>query len=83
MGFSLKEFCNSYDELHAIVVGIFWPIFLWPFLLKRPSDPEDEFLSLVRKEPHYIGIGLATQLILLLGATYFIIKRTPRQRGGV
>lgn len=82
MGFSVKEFCNSYDELHAIVVGVFWPIFLWPILLKRPSDPEDEFLSLVRKEPHYIGVGLAIQTTLLVGAAY-LLTRTPRQRGGV
>ena len=75
----LKEFCSTHEELHAFELGLFFPIFLWPFLLAF-THKDGELHSLVKEEPHYIAFGTALRTLLAL---FLFRRKAPRQQGGV
>jgi len=65
---NLRCFCDTDHEWHAILCGLFFPFWLWPFILKWGSGL---LITLIDDEPHYVGLGMALRLgifILLLGA---------------
>ena len=67
------QFCRhddgtfDYDELHAILCGFFFPLWLWPFVL-RWSD--GLLIGLLDGEPHYVGLGM----LLRLAGLYLLLK---------
>jgi len=67
----LKEFCNTSDEFHALVIGFFEPFCLW----WRIGIPRSA-MKMVAKEFHYYRVGKAfgvgAMVILLFAIALFI-----------
>jgi len=68
------QFCRKddgtfdYDEWHAILLGLLFPFWLWPFIIWRDSGSA---YALFLTEPWYIGGGMLVRLgglILVAGA---------------
>ena len=63
---NLRCFCDTDHEWHAILCGLFLPIPLWWRVIESDSYAADLFDD----EPHYVGLGMALRLgilILILG----------------
>ena len=59
-GINLKEFLSTYQEWHALVLGLFGV--LCPFPSKH--KPSDELVEQIQDEYHYYQFGRAIGIIL-------------------
>ena len=68
----LKQFCRTkegkmdYREIHAIELGLFIPILLWPFILLSPCVVKGEFGKTVWEELPYIAGGMFVRGLTIL-----------------
>jgi len=65
----LAQFCNSWDEWHAVANGALWPticIIVWTINGRWPLG---QMWDSVRDEAAYVGVGIALRWIVL-GALY-------------
>ncbi len=64
----LCEFCRhkdgtvDYDELHAIICGLGFPLWLWPFIIWKDSGCAHAVFT---SDPWYVGFGMLLRLIAI------------------
>lgn len=69
----LRQFCRNDEggfdflEFHAIVLGLFFPFILWPFMFYHLRHMDSgEAAKIARWEPHYLAFGMALRALCIL-----------------